>query len=173
MTLRTDPSHPSHVRSNHSTVGLYRGCHLAIILKKLLIHFDRFSPLEYHRVAFVHGHGGVLLKHSRSFPSSPCEEVQEMLLAEGAGPRRRVDPIGAALDETRLLAHGKPSLLMTRKIQPNYARVDCRNATTSLRTIIKEARRRSLDVGFPVAVSDRLCWVFVGSDYRLWQFMRL
>jgi len=85
------------------------------MLKKLLIHLGRFSPLEYYRVAFVHGHGGVLLKHSRPSPSSPCEEVQEMLLAEGAGPRRRVDPIGAALDETRLLAHGKPSLLMTRE----------------------------------------------------------
>ena len=86
------------------------------MLKKLLIHLGRFSPLEYYRVAFVHGHGGVLLKHSRPSPSSPCEEVQEMLLAEGAGPRRRVNPIGAVLDETRLFAHGKPSLLMTREI---------------------------------------------------------
>ncbi len=86
------------------------------MLKKLLIHLGRFSPLEYYRVAFAHGHGGVLLKHSRPSPSSPCEEVQEMLLAEGAGPRRRVNPIGAALDETRLFAHGKPSLLMTREI---------------------------------------------------------
>lgn len=75
------------------------------------VDLDGLLPFGGDGVALFHRHGGILQEHLRTAAAAPGEEVQEMVLAQGLGPGRRVG-VGlavwcAAVD----VMHGMPRVV--------------------------------------------------------------
>jgi hypothetical protein len=56
------------------------------------------TPFSSNLISFFHGHAGVLSEHLRSSPTSPGEEIEKMVFADGLGAGRRIDFCLTSLD---------------------------------------------------------------------------